>query len=133
MRAAARIVRRIPRMEMAERLVIDRGDKYVGSPGEFGFVEDGDGRFSGSGAVCLDDHRHRFLLDQSGDDGSDSGDTDVSSTVKNLSSAGHCEEDAILLQILLRGSSGFVDLDSSFFDEDGRDDEKDEQNENDIN
>jgi hypothetical protein len=43
------------------------------------------------------------------------------------------DENAVFLEILLARGAGFLDLQTGFLDEHGRDDEENEENEDDIN
>ena len=102
-------------------LVIDRGYVDFFRTCQFGLIEHGNGCFGRGFAVCLYDHRHWLLSDQTGYSRANASDPDFASAIENLSSRGHSDQDAVFLEILLSRRARLVDFNPGLLNEDGRD------------
>jgi hypothetical protein len=107
-------------------------NKNAGCSCQLGLVENAN-CIQGRGiAVGLNDDGHVVSGKQTLDGRSNAGDSDFAPSVVDLSCWCYRDEDAVLLEVTLRSSARLVDLYSSLFNKDGRDDEEDQEDENHI-
>ena len=100
--------------------------------GEFGFTVNSSKNAVVSAFIGLNDDRQVFVQGKAFNDRGNTAYTDIATSIDDFVILGDGDKDAVFFELNCGGSFRLVDFDSGFFNEDGGDNKKDEQDENHV-